>query len=196
MKKIIPADAVLVPDQAEKVFEGMIFDIYQWPQQMFDGSEHNFEMLKRVDTVTAICVVKDKILVIDDEQPYLGSRQSFPGGRVDGTDESIIAAAQREIREETGYSFNNWRLIKVWQPYRKMEWFVHVLVAWEVASQQPAELDPGEKITVHHLDFEAVKSLVMQRAGYLGESSTIFEPINSIKDLLDVPEFQGQTVDR
>lgn len=196
MKKVIPADSVLVPDGAKLAFEGMIFDVYQWPQQLFDGSEHTFEMLKRADTVTAICVVDNKILVIDDEQPHLGSRQSFPGGRVDDSDVSIEAAAQREVLEETGYSFDNWRLIKVSQPYRKMEWFVYVFLAWDVAGQQSPHLDPGEKITVQALDFDTVKSLVLQKVGYLGESSTIFEPCDSLDQLLALPGFQGQTVDR
>src|ERR1700753_2364169 len=103
MKKLIPSDAVLVPDVAELKFHGMIFDTYQWPQKLFDGSEHVFEMLKRTDTVSVMAVVDNKILFIDDEQPHLGSRRSFPGGRIDDTDESQLAAAQREMHEETGY---------------------------------------------------------------------------------------------
>ncbi len=196
MKKVIPADSVLVPDTAKLAFKGMIFDVYQWPQQLFDGSEHTFEMLRRSDTVTAVCVVGDKILVIDDEQPHMGSRQSFPGGRVDETDETIAAAAQREVREETGFSFNNWRLVKVGQPYRKMEWFVYVFIAWDVADQQPPHLDPGEKITVQNLDYEVVKELVLQRTGYLGESSELLETVTSLDDLLNLAEFKGLTVDR
>jgi len=196
MKKIIPEDSVLLPDQAERMFEGKIFDVYQWPQQLFDGSSHTFEMLKRPDTVTAICAVENKILVVNDEQPHLGARQSFPGGRVDKSDAGIEAAAQREILEETGYSFKNWRLIKVSQPYRKMEWFLYVLLAWDVAGQQPPNLDAGEKIDLKMLDFATLKNLVMKRTGYLGESVSIFENIDSLEGLLALPEFQGQTVDR
>ncbi len=196
MKKVIPEGSTLVPDTAKQVFEGKIFDVYQWPQQLFDGSSHTFEMLKRADTVTAICVVDDKILVINDEQPHLGSRKSFPGGRVDTTDASIEAAVEREVREETGYSFKSWRLIKVWQPYRKMEWFVYVLLAWEVTDSQPPQLDAGEKISVQALNFDTVKSLVMQKVGYLGDSSSIFDPVDSLDKLLALPEFSGQTVDR
>jgi ADP-ribose pyrophosphatase len=196
MKKVIPDDAVLIPDQAERVFEGMIFDVYQWPQQLFDGSEHTFEMLKRPDTVVVIAVAGDKVLVVDDEQPHFGSRQSFPGGRVDTSDGSIQAAAEREVREETGYSFKNWRLIKVRQPYLKVEWFVYLWLAWDVADKQPQHPDAGEKIEVHELGFDELRQRVLSKAGYLGESLSLWENIGSLEQLLKLPEFSGRTVDR
>ncbi|HVA10644.1 MAG TPA: NUDIX domain-containing protein [Candidatus Dormibacteraeota bacterium] len=187
---------MLIPDQAERAFEGMIFDVYQWPQKLFDGSEHRFEMLKRPDTVSVICVDEDKVLVIEDEQPHLGLRTSFPGGRVDSDDENVEAAARREILEETGYVFKNWRLVRVWQPYRKMEWFVYVWLAWDVIDRQAATPDAGEKITLRPVDFSALKDLVMKRTSYLGDSVSIFENLDNIEELLTLPEFSGQTVDR
>lgn len=196
MNKIIPNDAVLVPDQAELAFEGMIFDVYQWDQTLFDGSTHTFEMLKRTDTVSVICVVDDKILVIDDEQPHLGTRRSFPGGRVDTTDASVEAAAQREILEETGYSFTNWRLVTVRQPYRKIEWFVYVFLATGVTGKQEPALDPGERIAVHQASFDELKTMIAQDQGYLGESRDIFANVDSINGLQALPTFTGQNVDR
>ncbi len=196
MKKVIPANSVLLPEAAKCVFEGEIFDVYQWPQQMYDGSSATFEMLKRPDTVSVIGVTDNKILVIDDEQPHSGLRKSFPGGRVDPVDDSIVAAAQREVREETGYSFNNWRLIKVWQPYRKMEWFVHVLLAWDVVDKQSPTPDAGEKITVAKVSFEELRALIMGRVGYLGESEELLHRVANIDELLCIPEYLGQIVER
>ncbi|HYH35987.1 MAG TPA: NUDIX hydrolase [Candidatus Saccharimonadales bacterium] len=196
MKKIIPEDSVLVPEGAKLVFQGKIFATYQWPQKLFDGSEYTFEMLKRTDTVSVICVVDGKLLVIDDEQPHLGTRRSFPGGRVDPTDDTVEAAAKREVLEETGYSLKNWKLLKVHQPYRKIEWFVHVFLAWDTADKQEPALDPGEKISVEQLSFDEVRSLAIGRKGYLGESSDIFEGAQNLDGLFDLPEFKGQEVDR
>lgn len=196
MKKIIPSDAVLVPDQAKLAFSGMIFDVYQWEQTLFDGSTHTFEMLKRTDTVSVICVVDGKVLVIDDEQPHLGVRRSFPGGRVDDTDESIEAAAKREILEETGYTFANWRLVKVRQPYRKIEWFVHVWLASDILDKVTPQLDPGEKITVEPISFNELKAEIALDLGYLGESRDIFDDLTSLDQLDDLRDYTGQSVDR
>ena len=196
MKKLIPADSVLIPNTAQKVFTGQIFDVYQWSQAMFDGSKATFEMLKRPDTVTSICIVDNKIIVLNEEQPNSGLRKSFPGGRVDETDEDIIFAAKREALEETGYSFKNWRLIKVWQPHTKLEWFIHLTLAWDVIGQQDTSHEPGEKISIDEISFDEVKELVITKSGYLGESTAIFEELNSMEELLKLPEFSGNQVDR
>lgn len=196
MKKIIPHNCILIPDQAQRVFQGQIFDVYQWPQTMFDGSSETFEMLKRPDTVVVIAVVGDRILVLDDEQPHAGSRKSFPGGRVDKNDPSIEAAARREVLEETGYGFRHWRLIRVLQPHGKIEWFIYLLLAWDPEAKQAPRPDAGERLRLHELPFEELKELVLTKAGYLGESLTVIQRLQNLDQLLAQPEFQGQTVDR
>jgi ADP-ribose pyrophosphatase len=196
MQKLIPAEAVLIPDNASNVFTGEIFSVYQWPQQLFDGSTHTFEMLKRTDTVITIAVDGDEIIVIDDEQPHLGTRKSFPGGRIDEGDESTLTAAQRELEEETGYIFKNWKLIKVHQPYRKVEWFVYVYVAWDMETKVNVNLDPGERITVSKVNFEDLKVMVMDNLDYLGENQDLFKIAASTEDLVALSEFSGTLVDR
>jgi 8-oxo-dGTP pyrophosphatase MutT (NUDIX family) len=196
MKKVIPADAVLVPDTAACVFNGQIFDVYQWPQTLYDGSRATFEMLKRPDTVSVIGIVDGKLLVIDDEQPHVGNRSSFPGGRVDADDSGTLAAAQREVHEETGYLFDNWRLLRVWQPHGKLEWFIYLYLAWDGRRDGEPHLDAGERITVHLRNFAEVKELVITKSGYLGEALEIFEGLDCLEQLLALPEFTGQEVDR
>jgi ADP-ribose pyrophosphatase len=196
MNKVVPTDAVLIPEQATCVFKGQIFAVYQWQQELFDGSYDTFEMLKRPDTTSVICVVDDKLIVLDEEQPASGKRRSFPGGRVDETDADIIAAAQREVLEETGYTFKHWRLVKVWQPIKKMEWFVHYVLAWDVTGQQDVHHDPGEKISVELLEFDEVKRLAAQRVGFLHEASELFEGVDSLDNLRALPEFDGRMVNR
>ncbi len=196
MQKIIPSSAILIPENAHNVFKGQIFDVYQWQQELFDQTEVTFEMLKRPDTVAAICIVDGQILVIDDEQPHSGSRKSFPGGRVDQSDESVDAAIKREVHEETGYVFKNYRLLRVWQPHSKMEWFVYLYLAWDIDSKDEPHVDPGEKISVEPLSFLDVKTLVLNNSGYLGDASDPFDSLNNLEELLELSAYNGATVDR
>ncbi len=196
MKKVIPKDAVLIPDNAKKVFDGVIFDVYHWQLSRFDSSISTWEMIRRPDTVTVIGICDDKILVIDDDQPHVGSRVSFPGGRVDEDDETILHAAKREMLEETGYEFEDWKLVRVWQPHTKLEWFIYLYIAQAGKKVRPAKPDAGEKITLELLDFDTVKNLSITKSGYLAESKEIFENVNSLRELTSLQKFQGIEVDR
>lgn len=195
MKKIVPRGAVLIPKNATKVFSGVIFDVYQWHQKMFDGSSATFEMLKRPDTVNIVAVVEGKIIVIDDEQPHSGPSKSFPGGRVD-KGEDTLTAAKREMLEETGYEFKDWKLVRVTQPHPKLEWFVYLYIATNGRQISEPHLDAGEKITLELLDFSQVKDLVITKSGYLSENKEIFEGLKSFEDLQNLPEFAGDQVER
>lgn len=196
MKKTVPVDAVLIPEQATCAFRGEIFSVYQWPQTLFDGSVATFEMLKRPDTTSVMCLVDDHIIVLDEEQPNSGKRRSFPGGRVDEEDEDIIAAAKREVLEETGYTFQSWRIVKVWQPVKKLEWFVHLVIAWEPMGQQATAHEAGEKISIELLPFDEVKKLAAQGVGFLGESAELLDAVDTVEGLTKLPEFQGMTICR
>ena len=196
MKKILPEGAVLIPDTAKKVFDGEIFDVYQWPQKMFDGSTETFEMLRRPDTVQIIGVRDNKLVMVKDEQPNRPSRTHFPGGRVDEEDESWLAAAQREVLEETGMTFKNWKLIFVNQPFTKIEQFVPWFVATEVIDQTQPKPDAGERIELVDLTFDDVRSSVFKGRGYVSYAIPIFAEARSLEDLINKPEFKGQEVDR
>ena len=39
MRKVIPSDAILIPASATCVFEGVIYDVYQWEQANYDAGE-------------------------------------------------------------------------------------------------------------------------------------------------------------
>jgi ADP-ribose pyrophosphatase YjhB (NUDIX family) len=196
MQKVIPETAVLVPSQAEKVFTGQIFDVYQWQQTLFDNSQAMFEMLKRPDTVFTICIVDGRIVIIEDTQPHSGTRISFPGGRVDATDITTEEAAKREVHEETGYSFHNWRLIQVRQPYKKMEWFIYLYLAWDIITKEEPHVDPGETIEQKTVSFPDLKTSILNKTGSLTEARSLFESLSDLDELLALPQFTGKNVDR
>ena len=198
MQKILPDDAIVIPDNAKRVFQGNIFDVYQWPQAMFDGSTKTFEMLKRPDTVQIIVIRDGQMLMVNDEQPGRGVRLHLPGGRVDETDESWEFAARRELREETGLVCSTWKPIDVHQPVSKVEWFVATFLALDITDELEQQLDvDGEKITPLWLPFDEVRQRVLT-----GEEPTLqflvsfFNTVDSLETLMALPTFHGKSVDR
>lgn len=187
-KKTLPPNPSLIPKTAKKLFSGVIFDIYQWKQQMFDGSYETFEMAKRSDTVIVIGIVDGKVVIVNEEHPNgIIRKNSFPGGRVDNKDTSVLAAAQREIKEETGYSFKEWKLLNVQQPQSKIEWFVYLYVAWGVDSLDNPSLDSGEKIEIKLLDWDSV--LRSGNSKIIGENN--LNSYKTIEDLISAKEYMS-----
>lgn len=174
-----------MPDKAKCVFEGEIFDVYQWPQEMYDGSTATFEMLKRDDTVNVVAVKDDKIVITRQRQPGRDWFYSFPGGRNDHADEDELAAAKREMLEETGMTFQNYRLIAARQPYNKIDWIAYTFLATNFVSQVEQNLDAGEQIEVLEVDFdEYVKIASQPESDYLNLDKL---GVKSLDDLLNLP---------
>lgn len=151
-ERVLPKGARLIPREADCVFRGKIYGVYQWPQKMPDGSVETFEMLRRPDTVMVIALDEaGDVLVIDEEQPGgIVRKNHLPVGRVDSSDESVLAAAQCELREETGCTFadSDWGLLDVVQMEKKIEWFTYLFLATGALHRAAQHLDAGEDITV------------------------------------------------
>ena len=137
-----------IPDTAKKVFSGALFDVYQWEQELFDGTKATFEKVKRPDTVVVFPVLDDgKILLTEQEQPGKEPFMGAAGGRVDDG-EDILGAAKRELLEETGYEASEYILWDAQQPTSKIEWVVYTFIAKGLKKVGDLNLDAGEKIIV------------------------------------------------
>lgn len=156
-----------IPPGAKRVFQGVIYDVYQWEQKLFDGSTATFEMLKRPDTVQVIVVRGNKILITSEQQPHHNREPGLYGGRVEAG-EKPLAAAKRELLEESGLESNDWELWKSYQPVTRMEWTVYFYIAREPRLVASQKLDPGEKLEMREVSSEEFVEL-FSASPYWGE---------------------------
>lgn len=196
MKRLVPNDAILIPPEAKRVFHGVMFDVYQWPQKLFDGTTATYEMLRRPDTAQIIAIKDGKFIVLNEQQAGRPAFLRFPGGRVE-PGESWQEAAAREGKEELGLTFASWRLIDVVQPFTKLDWFVANLVATDVTEVDEPSPEGGEKIEVLYLTLEELKErLAKEQNPLLNYEKPLFEHLEKIEDLLTMPEYKGKLVER
>ena len=148
-----------IPLNAKKVFDGIIFDVYQWEQEMFNGTKETFEMLKRPNTIEVIATEGNKILLSKQSQPNKADFYSLFGGRAEEGEEPLVTA-KRELLEESGLKSDDWELLKTYTPMHKIDWNIYMYVARNCTKTSEQKLDAGEKIEIIKCTFDEFIKIV------------------------------------
>ncbi len=142
-----------------RVFRGKIFSIYQWKQRLYDGSYATWERANRASTVQIIPTVGKKIVIAREEQPLMKPMLGMLGGMID-PGERPLAAAKRELLEESGLASGNWKLVKKFEYRAKVRYNMYLYIAAGCRKVAGQSLDPGEKISVRYVTLARLMSLV------------------------------------
>lgn len=150
-----------IPPQAKSVFKGVIFEVFQWEQELFDDTTATFEMIKRADTAEVIAVHDGKIWYAEQEQPAKPVYTSFFGGRIESGETAEIGAA-RELKEEAGMT-GTLELVQSLMPLNKMEWTNYIFIAKNCTITNSQNPDSGEKISIKSCTFEEMIEKILNQ---------------------------------
>jgi ADP-ribose pyrophosphatase len=158
MNIIIPKNNV--PSSAKLVFKGQRIGVYQWNQEMFDGSTAIFEGIKYQSHAGTIAVTSHKTILLQrEEQPNLGKFINIPGGGID-EGEDILSAVKREMLEESGYVSDNWEFLFSKSSSDRSNSAGYYFIARDIFKIQDNKLDIGEKVEVFEVSFEEFVEIV------------------------------------
>ena len=95
---------------SKTIFEGRIFSIYYDTVELPDGNVAGRELLRHRGAVCIIPVTDDGKVIIEKQFRYPVDQiiTEIPAGKLDFKAEPRLDAAKRELKEETGYTAEQW----------------------------------------------------------------------------------------
>lgn len=142
-----------LPKNSKKVFTGVLFDVYQWNQKMYDGSYKTFEKIIRKPSVDVIAIVNNKIIILIQKQPTRELFFSLPGGGVEKR-QTPVQAAKEELLQETGYGAKEIKLVNEFFGDSKVFFHESLFIAKDCKKVAQQNLDSGEKIKIIFYSFD------------------------------------------
>ena len=103
---------------SKNVFNGVLLNVNFDEISLPDGRKATREYIKHIGAVCVIPITDDGKVIIERQYRYpIGQLVTeIPAGKLDFSDEDRLEAAKRELREETGYTADNWRDIGLFYP--------------------------------------------------------------------------------
>ncbi len=161
-----------LPKNAECVFEGITFSIYQWEQKLFNGETAIFEKAKRNNTIDVVAITENwKILILEEEQPWREKFYWLVWWSCE-KNEKPFQTAQRELLEETGMVSDDWELFSSHTPSSRMVYKNHIFIARNCKKIQEQSLDAWwEKIKVIEVEWNEFLEFIVSDAFRVKEFS-------------------------
>lgn len=141
------------PKDAKKVYDGRLFEVYEWEQKEFDGGIKTYSGVLRRPTVQIIAVHENKIVLLKESQALEMNKISIPGGQVEDGEEPKTAAL-RELKEETGMEPEEMNLWREWEFTPGIQWTSYYFIAKNCKKVSKLNPDSGELIDPYEVTFE------------------------------------------
>jgi ADP-ribose pyrophosphatase len=150
--------------KSEYLFKDLWFTVRKDSCERPDGKVvEPYYVYEFPEWVTAVAVTKEGKFIMERQYRHAAGLTMYeiPGGCVDETDGSLEEAIARELKEETGYSFDSFEYLgKVSaNPSTNNNW-MHMFIARGGERIADQELDHNEDIELHLMERQEVEELL------------------------------------
>ena len=157
---------------SQEIYQGAVLHVTRDTVRLPNGKESTREVAWHNGAVAILPIFSDGSVLIEHQYRYAHGRvvKEIPAGKLDSPDEDALAAAKRELREETGYSAEKWTDLGVMIPsVALLSERIRIFLAEGLTG---GEVDPDEDEFLHleRIPFDALLSMVL--SGEIEDSKT------------------------
>ncbi|MRN53516.1 NUDIX domain-containing protein [Paenibacillus monticola] len=155
----------------QPIFEGNIITLQVDTVRMPDGNTATREVIKHPGAVAVLALNQNKMLVVEQyRQPMHRTEVEIPAGKLD-KGEDPLAAAHRELQEETGLHSGDMRHLKSF--YTSPGFADEIIHMYVTENAQPGDmsLDEDEFLEVSELTLEEAYQYIAD--GRIADAKTI-----------------------
>ena len=157
---------------SEEIFKGRILHVFNDRVRLPDGKMSSREVIRHIGAVCIIPVTDDGKIVLERQYRYPVDQVAteIPAGKLDSPDEDRLDAAKRELKEETGYTADNWiDLGLFYSAFAYSDEKISMFLATGLHKGE-RRLDAGEFLNVFELPLDEAVDQVM--SGKITDSKT------------------------
>ena len=151
---------------SEDIFNGVILHVKRDMVTLSNGSETVREVIRHIGAVCVIPVTENNEVIMERQYRYPLDNViwEIPAGKLDAPDENRLSAIQRELREETGYTADEWTDLGAFHPAPAYsDEFITMYMARGLHKGE-RHLDEDEFLDVHTVPLKDLVEQVMNGA--------------------------------
>ena len=140
------------------------FDVVRDDVRLPDGTETAFHYVSEPPSVVVLPFTADGEVVVIEEWRQAVDRVTYglPAGGLEADDGDPVAAARRELTEETGYEAGSVEALSTYEPANGLfDAVFHYVVARDCEATGERALDHDESIRVDTTTFETLRERVL-----------------------------------
>ena len=157
---------------SEDIFDGIILHVKRDTVRLPNGNTTIREIIRHIGAVCVIPVLDNGDVIVERQYRYPLDRVilEIPAGKLDAANEDRLSAIQRELREETGYTADEWTVLGDFHPAPAYsDEFITMYMARGLRKGDQ-HLDADEFLDVHTVPLKDLVEEVM--AGTISDAKT------------------------
>ena len=157
---------------SEDIFDGIILHVKRDTVRLPNGNTTIREIIRHIGAVCVIPVLDNGDVIVERQYRYPLDRVilEIPAGKLDYADEDRLSAIQRELREETGYTAEEWTEIGDFHPAPAYSDEYITMYMARGLRKGDRHLDADEFLDVHTVPLKELAEDVM--AGRISDAKT------------------------